>query len=224
MFAFNEFSSSYSSFSPIPELPMMCNSGTCGTEAAQNNMGMDTGNLMETSDVNAKKKALKQKLKKIIHIPGAKDLIRQIGIPDVTDSKYGGIAIWSKPTLKKKKYGFLSRVEIIDEQVPSTCPVQHNSNVYTWIKMKPNNEQQGKLLQLSKNFFYDRKKELMIIRSDSLDSCIAMGALLTLYLRGNVSYYNIVNNDMLKTYYEGVKEPKRKRAIFTIINTIKSKN
>ena len=225
MFASNEFSTSFGSFSPLPIIqsgPQQgppCPGGLCN---------ISTGNVPESApfenqetEADAKKQALRMKLKKVIHIPGIKDLIRQIGVPDVTDMKYGGLAVWAKPTLKKKNFGFLRRVEIIDEQVGSTTPVPHNGNVYIWVRMKPNNEQQSKILQLSKNMFYDRKKELMIIRSNSLDTAVAMAALVILYLRGNVSYYNIVNNNMMKVYFEGVKDPKKKRAIYAIVNTTK---
>ena len=149
-------------------------------------------------------------------------LAKLFGPPDVIDTHKGGIAIWSAATLKKAGYGFLHRIEIIDESVPSVTPVKHFSNVYIWVPLSPSQEQLNNILSLSKDFFYDRKKELMIIRSDTLDTAVAQGALLLLYIKGKTSFYNLVNNDMLKTYYLKVRQSRKiKKAIYTILYTAK---
>ena len=104
--------------------------------------------------------------RKLPNIRNMKELYRLIGSPDVIDKKHGGIAIWSGDTLKKAGYGFLRRLEIIDESVPSVRPVKHFSNLYIWVNLKPSIDQLTNILSLSKDFFYDRKKELLIVRSD----------------------------------------------------------
>lgn len=161
------------------------------------------------------------------NIKNMKDLFRRFGPPDATDKAHGGIAIWSSNSLKRAKYGFLHRVEIIDESVPSVAPIKHFSNVYIWIRIKPTcQEQLNNILSLSKDFFYDRKKELLIVRSDSLDTAVAQASLITLYTKGKMSFYDLVNNDMLKQYYVRVlpnapKNGKVKKALYSILKTTK---
>lgn len=164
--------------------------------------------------------------KHLLKIKNMKELVSLFGRPDATDKYKGGIAIWSANTLKKARYGFLHRVEIIDENIASVTPVKHFSNLYIWVHIKPDQEQLNKILSLSKDYFYDRKKELIIIRSDSLDTAVAQAALLLLYVKGKVTFYNLVNNDMVKIYYMKMHEKcgsksfkKVKKALYTILNT-----
>lgn len=165
----------------------------------------------------------------VSNIPDIKNMkeLRQIfGLPDAVDREHGGIAIWSAASLKKAGYGFLHRVEIIDESVPSVAPVKHFSNIYIWVHIVPNNEQLNNILSLSKDFFYDRKKELLVVRSDCLDTAVAQASLMLLYVKGQVSFYDLVNNDLLSAYYLGIQQgrpkcKKVKKALYTILNTTK---
>ncbi len=155
----------------------------------------------------------------ILEIRGIQDLIDKIGYPDVVDGHRGGIAVWSGATLKKRGYGFLRRVEILDETIASVSPVKHFSNIYIWVPMVLSLEMLYNIHSLSKDYYYDRKKELMIIRSDTLDTCVAQASLLMLYSNSKLSFYNIVNNDLLTIYYDGVKKHKTLKAMYTIVNT-----
>jgi hypothetical protein len=159
-------------------------------------------------------------------IRNMKELHQMLGPPDVIDSKNGGIAIWSANTLKKAGYGFLHRLEIIDESVPSVTPVKHFSNVYIWVHISPTMEQLNNILSLSKDFFYDRKKELLIVRSACLDTAVAQASLILLYTKCKVTFYDLVSNDMLTNYYTGILPGrpacrKVKKALYTILNTAK---
>ncbi len=167
-----------------------------------------------------------QTAKNLPNIRNMTELVRLMGPPTVIDKKNGGIAIWSADALQKSGYGFLRRLEIIDESVPSTIPVKHFSNVYIWVHIKPSMEQLNNILSLSKDFFYDRKKELLIVRSDCLDTAVAQAALILLYTKGKVTFYNLVSNDMLTNYYTGIlpgrpRCRKVKKALYTILNTTK---
>ncbi len=164
--------------------------------------------------------------RKLPNIRNMKELYRLIGSPDVIDKKHGGIAIWSGDTLKKAGYGFIRRLEIIDESVPSVKPVKHFSNLYIWVHMKPTIDQLTNILSLSKDIFYDRKKELLIVRSDNLDTAVAQAALVLLYVKNKVSFYDMISKDLLMNYYTGVlpgrpKHQKVKKALYTILNTTK---
>lgn len=167
-----------------------------------------------------------QPAKNLPNIRNMTELVRLMGPPSVIDKKNGGIAIWSADALQKSGYGFLRRLEIIDESVPSTIPVKHFSNVYIWVHVKPSMEQLNNILSLSKDFFYDRKKELLIVRSDCLDTAVAQAALILLYTKGKITFYNLVSNDMLTNYYTGIlpgrpRCRKVKKALYTILNTTK---
>jgi hypothetical protein len=92
--------------------------------------------------------------------------------------------------------------------------------------MKPTIDQLTNILSLSKDFFYDRKKELLIVRSDNLDTAVAQAALLLLYVKNKVSFYDMISKDLLMNYYTGVlpgrpKHQKVKKALYTILNTTK---
>lgn len=155
-----------------------------------------------------------------LRIRGVNDLMKQIGYPDITDSAKGGIAIWSSSTLRARKYKFLHRVEIIDESVPSLYPVKHFSNVYIWVPIHLTESMLNNVNQMSTDIFYDRGKELLIVRSDSLDTAVAQAALVALYSKGKVSYYDIMNNDMLENYYNGIRRSRTKRALYTVLNNL----
>ena len=160
------------------------------------------------------------------NIRNMKELHSLFGEPDATDKDRGGIAIWSAASLKKAGYGFLHRVEIIDESVPSLLPVKHFSNVYIWVHLKPTQEQLNNILGLSKDFYYDRKKELLVVRSACLDTAIAQATLMSLYTTGKVSFYDLVNNDMLTNYYVGILPGKPacrkvRKALYRILKDIK---
>ena len=154
-----------------------------------------------------------------LDIRGINRLISKIGYPDVVDGYRGGIAIWSRRTLHDRGYPFLRRVEIMDESVASEAPVKHFSNIYIWVNMELTSEMLLNIHSLSKDFYYDRKKELMIIRSGSLDTAVAQAALLLLYSNGKVSFYDLVNNDLLRVYYDGIKKRRVKKALYTILST-----
>lgn len=153
-------------------------------------------------------------------IRGIAELIKHIGYPDVTDSTKGGIAIWSNSTLISRGYKFLHRVEIIDESVPSLYPVKHFSNIYIWVKIPLSETMLNNVNHMSSDIFYDRGKELLIVRSDSLDTAVAQASLVALYSKGKISYYDIIGNGMLENYYTSIKKPKVRRALYTVLNNL----
>ena len=105
-------------------------------------------------------------------------------------------------------------------------PVKHFSNVYIWVHLKPTQEQLNNILGLSKDFYYDRKKELLVVRSACLDTAIAQATLMSLYATGKISFYDLVNNDMLTNYYVGILPGKPacrkvRKALYRILKDIK---
>lgn len=173
------------------------------------------------SNQNAGQKQLEAKQQmRYLNIRGIYKLMQHVGYPDITDAHKGGIAIWSSATLRSRGYKFLHRVEIIDESVPSLTPVKHFSNIYIWVKVRLGESMIDNVTRLSSDIFYDRGKELLIVRSDTLDTAVAQAALVGMYSKGQVSYYDIMNNDMLETYYTGVRRSKARKAIYTVLNNL----
>jgi len=157
---------------------------------------------------------------KPLKIRGIQVLMKYVGYPDITDRAKGGIAIWASNTLRKRGYKFLHRVEIIDESVPSLYPIKHFSNVYIWTHVNLTETMICNVNQMSTDIFYDRGKELLIVRSDSLDTAVAQAALVGLYSQGKVSYYDITNNSMLENYYRGISKSKTRKALYTVLNNL----
>lgn len=155
-----------------------------------------------------------------LRIRGVGALIRSIGYPTIVDTTKGGIAIWASDTLNRRGYKFLHRVEIIDESVPSMYPVKHFSNVYIWVKISLTESMICNVNQMSTDIFFDRGKELLIVRSDCLDTAVSQAALVALYSQNKVSYYDIMNNSMLENYYTGVKKSKVRKALYTILSNL----
>lgn len=155
-----------------------------------------------------------------LDIRGITSLMKYIGYPDITDTRKGGIAIWSSGTLKSRGYKFLHRVEIIDESVPSLQPTKHFSNIYIWVNTVLSEGMIDNVNRISSDIFYDRGKELMIVRSNSLDTAVAQAALILLYSKGKLTYYEIVNNNMLEIYFNGVSKSKARKAIYTVLSNL----
>jgi len=153
-----------------------------------------------------------------LNIRNIHPLMYLIGYPDITDAYKGGIAIWSSNTLQQRGYKFLHRVEIIDESVPSLQPVRHFSNVYIWVKLRLTSGMIDNIVKISTDFYYDKGKELLVVRSDSLDTAVAQAALIGLYSQGKVSYYEIIGNNLLETYYRNAHKPKSKKVLYTALN------
>lgn len=154
------------------------------------------------------------------HIKGIDKLITAIGYPDITDPSEGGIAIWSAHTLKARGYKFLYRVEIIDESIPCLKPIEHFGNIYIWVNMNLSKNEICNVESLSTNIYYDQGKELLIVRSNTLDTAVAQAALVALYSIGKLTFYDIVNNDMHYTYYANAGLPKVKKTLYTVLNRL----
>jgi hypothetical protein len=70
--------------------------------------------------------------------------------------------------------------------------------------------------ELSTDMYYDRKKELLIVRSNDLYSAIAQAVLVGLYAVDKLSYYQIVNDDLHLRYYKMSSKPKMRKIFCTL--------
>jgi hypothetical protein len=151
-----------------------------------------------------------------LNILHGKELLKRLGPPDATDRSLGGIALWSRSTLANRGLG-LARVEVIDESIVSNVPIKHICNIYVWFPMVIPQGYLINVLNMSPDFMYDRRKHLLIIRSDSLETAKAQAALIAMYCMDKVSYYNIQSYDLLRTYYTQARHKKVNRAYDKIL-------
>lgn len=154
-------------------------------------------------------------------IRGYNELVSNIGYPDITDTSGGGIAIWNRLTLKSRGFGFLHRVEIIDEVTPSYKPITHFSNIYIWIPITMTPNKIDNILEMSTDFMYDKGKGLLIVRSNTFWTALAQGALLTNYARDKYSYYDIYYGDLLRKYFKRANKQAFKKYVWqSLINKL----
>ncbi len=132
--------------------------------------------------------------------------ILTLGYPSLYDTTNGGIAIWNRLDLKRTKFKFLKRVEVINENLVSHNPVNHISNTYIWVYLPLSSNQINQVLSLSNNFMYDRLKDVLIVRSSNVHRCIALASLIKLYSQGEVSMNKIYSKDLCKKYFIKAKQ------------------
>lgn len=144
-------------------------------------------------------------------------IMQKLGSPEVTDPTAGGIAIWGSSVLKSRGHPHISRVEVIDEKVRTQIPLPHIANVYTWIKLPLTYSQMIRVLELSPNFMYDQQKQMLIIRTKSLEAAIALAALVGLYSKGEVSMYQISSYDLMRKYFAAANDKKQKKLFRKIL-------
>jgi hypothetical protein len=129
-----------------------------------------------------------------------------LGEPDLYDNVKGGLCLWNNSSLQKRGFVGIRRVEVIDEKIRCDVPVKHFGSVYIWIKCKPTNCQLENINEYFPNAIVDRLKQQVIIRSDSLESCVATALLIKQYVAGEISMYEIYYNDLLKKSYRESKK------------------
>lgn len=149
-------------------------------------------------------------------IPGYNTLVGYLGQPNLSDGAAGGIAIWSRAALRARGFSYLQRVEILDEKILSVKPKPHYSNIYIWFRVPLTPEKLQNVMELSTDMYYDRKKELLIVRSNDIYTAIAQAVLVGLYAIDKVSYYRIVNDNLHLRYFNMVAKPKMCKLICTL--------
>jgi hypothetical protein len=138
------------------------------------------------------------------------DLVKEMGSPTLVNPKPGGIATWHSPS-----YQFLKRIDIIDEQCYNRFPYPHVGFLYTYYPMIIPIDQVSHVLSLSGDILYDNVKHLLIVRGMSLYYNLSLTALVHRYVHDKVSWYQIVENDLVHyvTDHKRLMDPKYQHKI-----------
>jgi hypothetical protein len=127
------------------------------------------------------------------------ELVVELGEPNTIDRRAGGLAIWHKSSLGKHPvYRIFSRIEIVDEQCFNKFPVEHIGFLYTYFKCGIPLSILNNVLSISGDIFYDIKKKTLIVRGMSLGYNMALCALIVKYVNGDVSWYQITEEDLVR--------------------------
>lgn len=106
------------------------------------------------------------------------------------------MAIWYHPD-SNPRYRFLKRIDIIDEQCYNRFPYPHVGFLYTYYPIAIPTNRISHVLSLSGDLTYDPIKRLLIVRGMSLHYNLALTALIRQYVRGKVSWYQIIEQNLL---------------------------
>jgi len=123
-----------------------------------------------------------------------------LGGPDLLDDTRGGMAVWKEHTLKERGFGYLKRVVIMDEHVPTVSPYPHAGNLYTYVKIVIPQRRVAEILSMDKNLTYDPEKRWLRLRGTNLQTNIAQTALITLLIKDKVSKWQIDNYNLQRKY------------------------
>ena len=110
----------------------------------------------------------------------------------------GGIAIWQASVLKKTKYHAIKRIDLIDEQCFNVFPWPHIGFLYTYVKIIIPTNKISNVLSICGDIMYDHVKHIMIVRGMSLSYNIALISLVCLYVNKKLTWYNIIEGNLVK--------------------------
>lgn len=127
------------------------------------------------------------------------ELVSELGEPSVVDPRPGGLAVWQKSRLERHPvYRIFSRIEVVDEQCYNKFPYEHIGFLYTHFKCDVPLSILNNVLSLSGDIFYDIKKKTLIVRGMSLGYNMTLCALVVKYVNGDVSWYQITEEDLFR--------------------------
>lgn len=126
-------------------------------------------------------------------------LVNLFGNPYIYVNKPQGFAIWNKANFQGKTLFQLpvcfEKILVRDENIPhnDTSP-PHFDFLYIYVKIPMSISQQQSLIQLSDNVGYDRFKQILWARCDSLDSVLVLLKLASDVAVGQNSVLSILDN------------------------------
>jgi hypothetical protein len=121
------------------------------------------------------------------------ELVNEFGEPSVIDTSAGGLAIWNSFKLK----GLYHRIEIVDNQLFNKYPYPHVGFLYIHYKIDIPLNKLAQTLSFSSDIKYDIIDKVLIVRGMAIGYCNALIALVIKYIRGEYSWYQIKNKNIL---------------------------
>ena len=124
------------------------------------------------------------------------DLIIELGKPTIINNKSGGLAIWTRQTLKKKNYCW-TRVEVHDKTN------MNNNLIYVWINKNISNKNVKDILALSNMIKYNSVKQQLCVKSNSMGTIKAI-----MVLACYIADCNLTLNDARENYRDFILSTK----------------
>ena len=149
------------------------------------------------------------------------DIVNEIGQPTLINPLSKGMAIWQNPGASRKEYNIFKRIDIIDELCFNKYPYPHIGFLYTYVKLKIPVKNLNKVLSISGDVMYDVNKHILIVSGMSLNYNIALIALICMYVSGQISWYNICGNDLIRkmTHHKRLTNLKNQQQNMKILHT-----
>ena len=119
--------------------------------------------------------------------------------PALINPHRGGLAIWQGSALKRTDFRAIKRIDLIDEQCFNPFPYPHLGCLYTYVKIKLPTDQISRVLSLCGDLMYDPVKQILVVRGMSMSYNLALIALVSQYVNGQLTWYNITR----ATYQKG---------------------
>lgn len=141
------------------------------------------------------------------------ELVTELGSPTFVTPQAGGLAIWTNPGLNNFKYHIFKRIEIDDEQCFNSFPYPHIGFLYTSVQVRIPISELNIILSISGDISYDPVKRYLTVRGMSLGYNLAIIALICYYLSGDLSWYDIINNDLVTqiTHHKRLTNPRKQQ-------------
>ena len=125
-------------------------------------------------------------------------LVDELGPPSLINPNKGGIAIWQSSTLKKAGYPTIQRIDLVDEQCFNSFPCPHIGFLYTHVKIIIPMSKISNILSLCGDIMFDPIKNILVVRGMTLNYNLALIALICLYVNGRITWYNILEADLVR--------------------------
>lgn len=147
-------------------------------------------------------------------------LAQEFGEPTLINYNSGGSAIWDDTTLRAKGYDAFKEIKLTDEQVLNRFPITHAGNLYTSVKIIIPEDKIANVLSMTGDISYDPTKAILTVRGVSLNYDLSLISLICLYTYGRVSWYDILNKNLVKQSinYSYLKNPLTQQKNIEIIN------
>jgi hypothetical protein len=126
------------------------------------------------------------------------DLVEEIGPPTLINPNKGGMAVWQASALKKAGHHSIKRIDLIDEQRFNNFPYPHIGFLYVYVRLNIPLNKIANVLSMCGDIMYDPVKQLLVVRGMSLNYNIALIAIVCQYANGELTWYNIIEGDVIK--------------------------
>ena len=129
-------------------------------------------------------------------------LQKQVGKPDLLDSRSGGMAVWYTATLRKKGVCF-DRLELHDEQLPHD---DHIDFLYGWMDLDVPEHMASAIQKLSSSAEYDPVAKRARMRCDDLNALVVTFVMMKRVATGQLRHHDA--QQMLKPWIIELKMSK----------------